>query len=85
MHQKGEICTHTRGLPCHIYSRLVFPLGYSSEWHCGAVCAAEEVFLQGEKVSVCWRFWFREWIWRQSGNLKSSFNSSWSMIDNLVQ
>ena len=72
------------------YNRLyIFFAGYSSVWRCGAVCTAEEVFLQGEKVSVCWRFWFREWIWRQSGNLKSFFDISLlprlRTIGNLVQ
>ena len=57
---------------------LISFAGHSSLWHCGSLCTPEEVFLQGEKISVGWWYW--KWIWWFPGMLKlpcPAFFSSW--------
>ena len=47
---------------------LISFAGHSSLWHCGSLCTSEQVFLQGEKISVGWWYW--KWIWWFPGMLK---------------
>ena len=70
-------CVHVLSwdeISSHLVSAIV---GYSFVWHCSAVCAAEEVLLQREKVFDGW-YWYRLWTWKWTGNSKCSvkpFNS----------